>query len=203
MDGQPVSPTGLGGSKLRDVGRAVTAEAATHLDRLKKSERTKEAVDKSVAFAAEALEDPDKIKEAARKVWAEDQKVQAIKDRTKMFLENTMESEERMEKVSTPEMLWRSARGRESLTSHVDACTRGSPIDQAAHRTELRELTECSLTCLQSPAGSQRVQPGVQRGGEAREQGHREGGGNLPRSRNQAPGPAQHRAGQPHARGER
>ena len=27
MDGQPVSPTGLGGSKLRDVGRAVTAEA--------------------------------------------------------------------------------------------------------------------------------------------------------------------------------
>lgn len=110
MDGQPVSPTGLGGSKLRDVGRAVTAEAATHLDRLKKSERTKEAVDKSVAFAAEALEDPDKIKEAARKVWAEDQKVQAIKDRTKMFLENTMESEERMEKVSSGDPLAAASR---------------------------------------------------------------------------------------------
>lgn len=102
MDGPPVSPTGLGGSKLRDVGRTVSSEAATHLDRLKKSERTKEAVDKSVAFAAEALDDPDKIKEAARKVWDEDQKVQVIKDRTKMFLENTIESEERMEKVRTP-----------------------------------------------------------------------------------------------------
>ena len=102
MDGPPVSPTGLGGSKLRDVGRTVSSEAATHLDRLKKSERTKEAVDKSVAFAAEALDDPDKIKEAARKVWDEDQKVQVIKDRTKMFLENTIEAEERMEKVRTP-----------------------------------------------------------------------------------------------------
>ena len=102
MDGPPVSPTGLGGSKLRDVGRTGSSEAATHLDRLKKSERTKEAVDKSVAFAAEALDDPDKIKEAARKVWDEDQKVQVIKDRTKMFLENTIESEERMEKVRTP-----------------------------------------------------------------------------------------------------
>jgi len=108
MDGPPVSPTGLGGSKLRDVGRTVSSEAATHLDRLKKSERTKEAVDKSVAFAAEALDDPDKIKEAARKVWDEDQKVQVIKDRTKMFLENTIESEERMEKVRTPPQMTRT-----------------------------------------------------------------------------------------------
>ena len=186
--------------KLRDVGRAVTAEAATHLDRLKKSERTKEAVDKSVAFAAEALEDPDKIKEAARKVWAEDQKVQAIKDRTKTFLENTMESEERMEKVSTLEMMEIRSRPRVAYLARGRLHPRlpDRPA-RPSSRTD-RMLPYFPQSPTQARNLSSRVFSVVE---SLASKGRGEGGGNLPRSRSQAPGPAQHRAGQPRARGER
>ena len=56
-DHGPISPSGPGSSKFRDVTRTVSTEAATHLDRLKKSERTKQVVDKTVDWTAEALED--------------------------------------------------------------------------------------------------------------------------------------------------
>ena len=100
----PMSPTGVsGGSKLRDVGRTVSAEAATHIAKLKKSDRAKQVVEKSVAWGADALEDPtataEKLKQAAGRLWTEDEKVQALKDRGRNMLENALQDEQKMEKV--------------------------------------------------------------------------------------------------------
>jgi hypothetical protein len=98
----PMSP-GAGGSRLRDVGRTVTSEAAGHIDRLKKSERTKAVVDKTVDWTARALEDPsataDRLKEQAKRMWQEDEKVVAVRERTKEMLNNALQDEEKMQKV--------------------------------------------------------------------------------------------------------
>ena len=98
----PISP-GAGGSRLRDVGRTVTSEAAGHIDRLKKSERTKAVVDKTVDWTARALEDPsataDRLKEQAKRMWQEDEKVVAVRERTKEMLNNALQDEEKMQKV--------------------------------------------------------------------------------------------------------
>ena len=98
----PMSP-GSGGSRLRDVGRTVTSEAAGHIDRLKKSERTKMVVDKTVDWTAEALNDPgataDRLKEQVNRLWSEDEKVVAAKQRTKEMFENALADEEKMNKV--------------------------------------------------------------------------------------------------------
>ena len=98
----PMSP-GAGGSRLRDVGRTVTSEAAGHIDRLKKSERTKAVVDKTVDWTAQALEDPsataDRLKEQAKRLWQEDEKVVAVRERTKEMLNNALHDEEKMQKV--------------------------------------------------------------------------------------------------------
>ena len=98
----PMSPW-AGGSRLRDVGRTVTSEAAGHIDRLKKSERTKAVVDKTVDWTARALEDPsataDRLKEQAKRMWQEDEKVVAVRERTKEMLNNAMQDEEKMQKV--------------------------------------------------------------------------------------------------------
>lgn len=98
----PMSP-GAGGSRLRDVGRTVTSEAAGHIDRLKKSERTKAVVDKTVDWTARALEDPsataDRLKEQAKRLWQEDEKVVAVRERTKEMLDNALQDEEKMQKV--------------------------------------------------------------------------------------------------------
>jgi|TARA_B110000977_G_scaffold66610_1_gene90572 hypothetical protein len=98
----PMSP-GSGGSRLRDVGRTVGAEAASHIDRLKKSERTKVVVDKTVDWTAQALEDPsataDRLKEQAKRLWTEDEKVNAVKERTKEMFNNALQDEEKMQKV--------------------------------------------------------------------------------------------------------
>ena len=98
----PMSP-GAGGSRLRDVGRTVTSEAAGHIDRLKKSERTKAVVDKTVDWTAQALEDPsataDRLKEQAKRLWQEDEKVVAVRERTKEMLNNALQDEEKMQKV--------------------------------------------------------------------------------------------------------
>jgi len=98
----PMSP-GAGGSRLRDVGRTVTSEAAGHIDRLKKSERTKAVVDKTVDWTAQALEDPsataERLKEQAKRLWQEDEKVVAVRERTKEMLNNALHDEEKMQKV--------------------------------------------------------------------------------------------------------
>ena len=69
----PLSPSAAAGaSKLRDVTRTVTTEAASHIASLKKSDRAKAAVERSVAWGADALNDPgataEKLKQAAEKV---------------------------------------------------------------------------------------------------------------------------------------
>ena len=88
---------------MRDVGRTVGAEAASHIDRLKKSERTKVVVDKTVDWTAQALEDPsataDRLKEQAKRLWTEDEKVNAVKERTKEMFNNALQDEEKMQKV--------------------------------------------------------------------------------------------------------
>ena len=105
-DHGPISPSGPGSSKLRDVTRTVSTEAATHLDRLKKSERTKQVVDKTVDWTAEALEDVEgtanRLKEQASKLWAEDEKVKAFRDRTREMVQNALEDEEKMQRVRLP-----------------------------------------------------------------------------------------------------
>lgn len=92
-----------GGSKLRDVGRTVSAEAATHFSKLKKSDRAKQVVEKSVEWGAEAFEDPNataaRLKDAAGKLWSEDEKVQALKDRGRTMLESALQDEQKMEKA--------------------------------------------------------------------------------------------------------
>lgn len=100
----PMSPTGgAGSSKLRDVGRTVSAEAATHLKALKKSDRAKQAVEKSVAWTSDALEDPtataERLKSAAHNLWTEDEKVQQLKDRGRTMLESALQDEGKMEKA--------------------------------------------------------------------------------------------------------
>ena len=103
MDHGPISPTGPGESKLRDVGRTVTAEAASHLDRLKKSERTRAVVDNTVNWTTEALEDPEataaRLRERAAKLWQEDEKVLAVRERTRTMVENALDDEGKMQKV--------------------------------------------------------------------------------------------------------
>jgi hypothetical protein len=98
----PMSPVS-GGSRLRDVGRTVTNEAAGHIERLKKSERTKEVVDKTVDWTAHALEDPtataDLLREQAKRLWQEDEKVVAVRERTKEMFNNALQDEAKMQKV--------------------------------------------------------------------------------------------------------
>lgn len=105
-DHGPISPSGPGSSKFRDVTRTVSTEAATHLDRLKKSERTKQVVDKTVDWTAEALEDVEgtanRLKAQASKLWSEDEKVKAFRDRTREMVENALEDEEKMQRVRLP-----------------------------------------------------------------------------------------------------
>ena len=95
-DHGPISPSGPGSSKFRDVTRTVSTEAATHLDRLKKSERTKQVVDKTVDWTA------DRLKAQASKLWSEDEKVKAFRDRTREMVENALEDEEKMQRVRLP-----------------------------------------------------------------------------------------------------
>ena len=101
----PLSPSAAAGasSKLRDVTRTVTTEAASHIASLKKSERAKAAVERSVAWGADALNDPsataEKLKQAAGRLWAEDEKVRNLKEKGRDMLESFSQDEEKMRKV--------------------------------------------------------------------------------------------------------
>jgi hypothetical protein len=98
---EPLSPSHAhaASSKLQDVGRTVTAEAATHLRRLKESERTKEAIDTATAWASTALEDPSNLRDAASKMWQEHEKVTEWKEKGKGWVDSTLQDEEKMERV--------------------------------------------------------------------------------------------------------
>ena len=90
-----MDPPEGGASQLRDVGRTVSGEAMTHLKKLRDSERAKEWTEKSVAWTADALDDPGKT----WKSWTEDEKVAAWKEKGKSMLDNALLDEEKMEKA--------------------------------------------------------------------------------------------------------
>ena len=148
-----MSPTGAAGSsKLRDVGRTVSAEAATHINNLKKSDRAKQVVEKSVAWGADALEDPtataEKLKQAAGRLWTEDEKVQALKDRGKNMLENALQDEQKMEKVR--EQKGRHHRKKEKRKNISRACLAAQTRDE---KVLCRTATSKAIYRASAPPG--------------------------------------------------
>ena len=158
-DHGPISPSGPGSSKFRDVTRTVSTEAATHLDRLKKSERTKQVVDKTVDWTAEALEDVEgtanRLKAQASKLWSEDEKVKAFRDRTREMVENALEDEEKMQRVRLPRSIApptltfsspprsrggiRATRAFERARARPSRVSRERPVDPRVSRYDPRD----------------------------------------------------------------
>ena len=62
-------------------------------------------MDKTVDWTAEALEtsrDREPAESAGVKLWSEDEKVKAFRDRTREMVENALEDEEKMQRVRLP-----------------------------------------------------------------------------------------------------